>query len=82
MTHVGDYRKLVRKHADELIVWGAQNPDQVKSNVGNRTISEYLDEYSAKFAIAAYLAMDLDMPRAMEMLEEYKPFHDLEELMD
>lgn len=86
MTVFSDYQAVVARHTKELSDWVANNPtaqQALSNNVGNRTVDQYLDEYSYKFAITYYLASDIRYPQAARLWNEIEPFQaELADLMD
>lgn len=69
------YNEIQSKHVEQIEAWIKQNPDSWDDT---RTFTEYCDEYSDRFAIAALAASDMDYPEDLvnQMLAELAPFED------
>jgi hypothetical protein len=69
------YDKVAEAHVIELSEW-VSTPAGAKAfndacGYPGRTVESYCDEYSDRYAIAAYLAKDMKYHRADDMLDEY-----------
>ena len=68
------YNAIQERHIAQIEAWIADDPARWDDT--DRTFREYCDEYSHRFAIAAYRASDLDYPENLvdQMLEELGQF--------
>jgi hypothetical protein len=66
------YDALVESHIAELEAWIAQDPSRWDAD--GRTIRQYCEEYSHRFAITADVASDMGYDRADRMLKELHPY--------
>lgn len=84
MSSYTEYRKLESKHVSKIQEWLDKDPKNLArlyDHIGpGRSPSDYVSEYSDRFAIAAHLASDIGMPEKVvnAMYKEYYEYSDLE----
>jgi hypothetical protein len=68
------YRIVFDRHVALIERWERESPAHVATMLdatGDQTVREYLSFHSGVFAAPAYLALDVGIPEASDLLAEY-----------
>jgi hypothetical protein len=85
MGLVADYNAEIARQTALIQAWmdaAPGNAQAFREHNGRSNALQYVEEYSHKWGITAFLAMDLDMPEAAAMMEALAPYEELQDLMD